>query len=130
MTFRILITGSREWVDRELMRSTLSAIKNSRNEYNFPIVVVHGGARGADSMAGSLARATPGATEEIHPVEWLPAGIYNPYAGHARNQKMVDLGGDICVAFFQVGAANRGTADCVKRAKLAGIPLLEIWSKE
>lgn len=125
-TFRILVTGSREWTDRERMRLALQSVARGQNSYGFPIVVVHGGARGADRMAGSLARATPDATEEIHEADWSKG----KFAGHQRNQRMVDLRADVCLAFFQVGAGNRGTHDCASRAKIAKIPVIEIWSSD
>jgi len=128
VSYRILITGSREWDNFPLMQRYLYAERLKAGD--FPLVVVHGGARGADSMAGGMARASNGVCEEVHEAEWRPLGIYNAYAGHARNQKMVDLRADVCLAFFKAGAANRGTQDCVRRAKLANIPVIEIWSDE
>lgn len=129
-SFRILITGSREWVDLEKIERAIQSISIEQNIFGFPVVIVHGGARGADSLAGKIARMSFYVTEEVHPVDWRPAGVYNPYAGHARNQKMVDLGADVCLAFFQSGAGNRGTADCVYRAERKGIPVVKIWSDD
>jgi hypothetical protein len=39
---------------------------------------------------------------------------------------MVDLGADVCLAFFKTGAANRGTKDCCDRARASGIPV-RVW---
>ena len=44
---------------------------------------------------------------------------YCPLAGHARNQDMVNDGARVLLAFPELG--SRGTWDCVKRAKAAGI---------
>jgi hypothetical protein len=52
---------------------------------------------------------------------------YCPKAGPRRNRAMVCLGADVCVAFFKKGAANYGTAGCVKLAKAAGIDVRP-WS--
>jgi YspA, cpYpsA-related SLOG family len=57
-----------------------------------------------------------------------------PFAGHRRNQQMTDLvaarraGGDPVrgIAFYQEGAANRGTADCRARMERAGIPVVPV----
>jgi hypothetical protein len=90
--------------------------------------VVHGGAYGADRLAGRFvdqARAFlkgKGITlrEEIHPVtpeEWKRTRA----AGIIRNQKMVDLGADIAIAFHKAG--SKGTAHCIKACEKADIPV-------
>ena len=43
-------------------------------------------------------------------------------AGPLRNQKMVDLGADICIAFPQ--GESRGTRNCMKLADKAGIEVV------
>jgi hypothetical protein len=41
---------------------------------------------------------------------------------------MVDLGADVCYAFFAGdGTASKGTADCVRRAEAAGIPVRKFY---
>lgn len=48
---------------------------------------------------------------------------YCPYAGWLRNQHMVDLGADVCLAFpLDISV---GTRDCINRAKRASIPVIE-----
>lgn len=113
---RILITGSRDWQDK---RVVCDAILDLNNWY--PIdwdeaVVVHGDCpTGADRMAQDFAEAHDIATER-HPANW---SLYGRAAGPKRNQQMVDLGADIVLAFMNPG--SKGTADCVKRAKKAGL---------
>lgn len=47
-----------------------------------------------------------------------------PAAGNYRNQEgIIDPGLDELLAFYRRGAANTGTADCVRRADRAGIPV-------
>lgn len=53
---------------------------------------------------------------EAHPADWRSCGRA---AGLIRNQRMVDLGADLCLA-FPLGE-SRGTWDCVARARKAGI---------
>lgn len=48
-------------------------------------------------------------------------------AGLVRNQLMVDLGADICLAFPLPG--SRGTWDCMGRAEAAGIKVINLGSK-
>jgi hypothetical protein len=116
---RILVTGSRNYNDPETIADALLltyAISDA--ETTAEVTVVHGGAYGADSDAGKAAREW-GMVEEIHPAVWRPFGIYNPQAGLLRNQKMVSLGADICLAFIRDGSA--GASDCARRAEAAGI---------
>lgn len=118
MPKRILVTGSREWTDAyELGMALLYAGIGTP----WPkITVVHGAAVGADSMADTLTKWFRGKVEPypVSPQEWRRFG---KEAGHLRNQKMVDLGADICLAFPT--ASSRGTWDCVRRAEKAGIPV-------
>lgn len=112
---RILITGSRHWSDERAIESALLGAT-----YNVPgdrITVVHGGASGADRLAGKLADEW-GMNVEVHPAEW---GKHGKAAGPIRNQKMVDLGADVCLAFPL--ADSRGTKHCMMVASRAGIPV-------
>lgn len=103
------------------------------------ITVVHGAAFGADTLAARIA-VSWGLRVEAHPVtndDWhAPCGPtcrpghrrigrdernYCPAVGNHRNQRMVDLGADMCLA-FPLGRAS-GTRDCVRRAAAAGIPV-------
>lgn len=127
---RILVTGSRFWADYDtFVRGLTVAIDtvSSRNPDDKEIVVVHGAAKGADIMSeryvAQVAQFLRGKgytiRTEQHPADWNKHG---KGAGPIRNQEMVDLGADICVAFPQEG--SRGTADCMRRATAAGIELL------
>lgn len=130
---RVLITGSRGWNDYGAIWSVLK-------EYDeIGLVVVHGDCpTGADAHAATWVTLSAGrASEEAHPADWerdcdsscyhkprLKNGRhYCPMAGHIRNQKMVDLGADICLAFPMPD--SRGTVDCMRRARKAGIPVRE-----
>lgn len=127
---RILVTGSREWQDYATFTRALTVAIETLTE-RFPddkhIVVVHGGARGADSMSENyvahvrafLRGQGYNIDTEVHKADW---NQYGKGAGPIRNQKMVDLGADIAVAFLQEG--SRGTADCIRRINAAGIELL------
>jgi hypothetical protein len=128
---RVLVTGARDWQDYDRVVFGLSvAIEDltNANPADKTITVVHGGARGADSMAGRYVEQTRdffaghGITirAEVHKADWTK---YGKGAGPIRNQEMIDAGADICVAFrFE---ESRGTADCVNRARKAGIKVTE-----
>ena len=81
--------------------------------------IIHGGARGADNEAGYWARRQL-ISEERYEADWDRDG---KAAGPIRNQRMLDEGmPDLVVAF----PGGRGTADMVKRARAAGVPVMEI----
>jgi hypothetical protein len=82
------------------------------------MTLVHGAAKGADTIAASLADHM-GWDVEAFPAEW---DRFGRRAGPVRNQLMVDHGADICLVFPLPD--SRGTWDCVRRAKAAGIPLV------
>ena len=113
---RILITGGRDWSDREtILQSLLTA---SEDIPWSEVTVVHGGARGADTIASEVATAL-GMKVEAHLADWK---AYHKAAGPLRNQKMVDLDADVCLAFLQAG--SKGTKDCIMRVIEAGIPII------
>ncbi len=109
---RILITGSRDWVDEKAIDDALRA---AFYEYGVATLVSGGCPTGADAIAERIweAHAFP---VERHPADW---DAHGKAAGPRRNQEMVDLGADICIAFPLPD--SRGTVDCAKKAKAAGI---------
>ncbi|MFJ8677182.1 DUF2493 domain-containing protein [Streptomyces sp. NPDC093589] len=137
---RILVTGSRSWSDARLLADTLLDVWHDATELGHnSIVIVHGGADGADTLAGLWA-AGQGLDVEVHEADWsgpcgpeCPPGHrktnargsdYCPLAGHRRNQQMIDAGADLVVAFQRAG--SRGTADAMNRARKAGLPVRHI----
>ncbi len=121
---RVLVTGSREWVDHDRLWTAL-------NQYPLPMVVVHGACpSGADAMAAGWARRAASSygwpvTQERHPADWR---TYGKAAGFRRNAEMVALGAFVCLAFYREGAGNRGTAHCAGLAERAGIPVVRVYS--
>lgn len=105
---RVLVTGSRNWTDREQIRKALSLLPPGST-------VVHGAAGGADTIADEEARALR-LNVEPHPADWKRHGRK---AGPLRNQEMIDAGPyDIVFAFPLPGSI--GTEDCIRRARKAG----------
>jgi len=113
---RILVTGSREFSSLEIASAALS---EARWHFGSILTVVHGGARGADRILAAMAQEF-GFDVEAHPADWQANG---KAAGFIRNQAMVDAGADMALAFLVEGHACRGTRDCGRRAKAAGIPV-------
>jgi hypothetical protein len=111
MTGRLLITGSRDWTDDDdTIRHALAM------RYQPDIVLVQGGARGADTIAAVIWRVFGGEVE-THRADWDQHGNG---AGHIRNKLMVDLGADECLAFIRNQSA--GATGCAALAEKAGIP--------
>ena len=110
-SMRILITGSRHWENKEIIKTALETYQGYSD-----VVVIHGGAPGADHAADESAKEL-GYTVEIHRANW---SAYGKFAGPKRNQEMVDSGVDVCLAFPMED--SRGTYDCMRRAYAANIP--------
>lgn len=127
---RVLVTGSRQASDQTPIYRELDALwerwwPNATHPDEF--MVIHGGAPGADTLAGQWChdrRDRPGIAQEVHPAQW---GLYGSHAGGIRNQIMVNAGADIVLAFFRTGAKNAGTRNCVTTARLAGLDVQEFW---
>lgn len=119
MSTRLLVTGSRTFADRVLVTDALAW--GWRELGSDPAcVLVHGGARGLDTLAADVWGAH--ALEcEAHPADWARFGRS---AGHRRNAEMVALGADLCLA-FPLGA-SRGTRGCMALAERAGIRLVTL----
>lgn len=110
---RILVTGSRDWDDPGLIDHWLGCMA-----YGYKDVTLVSGhcPNGADKYAEDYAYSR-GWSVELHPAEWLAWG---KRAGFIRNQQMVDLGADFCLAFRKNN--SKGTTHCGEAAELAGIP--------
>lgn len=115
---RVLVCGGRDFVDYDLMDRTLSAIWNPH-----VTVLIHGDTRGADKLAEEwMHRQFPVLDGEIErfPADWTAHGRA---AGPIRNQRMLDEGNpDLVVAF----PGGKGTADMVRRARKAGVEVIEV----
>lgn len=116
MIYRILVTGSRDWDDWLSVDSALCF----EVEHCMPVgrvpVLIHGKAKGADQLAQAVWLRTPWQMEE-YPASDFP----DP---KVRNQHMVDLGADVCLAFALSWAS--GTGHCARAARRAGIPTIDL----
>lgn len=109
-----LICGGRDFADQDLFDNTMIALFKARG---LPGRIVHGGAKGADTKAGHLARMM-----SIPCVAVMPDWSLGKIAGPRRNQKMLDEYEPTLVVAFPGG---RGTADMVSRARKAGVRIVE-----
>ena len=115
-----LVCGGRDFTDAAMFNSAMGDLLRLRG---WPDLIVHGGARGADALAGTWAR-DKGIHVHPEPAEWDKHG---KAAGPIRNQKMLEL---FDVHFVVAFPGGRGTADMIDRARKAGIDVAEIKPKE
>jgi hypothetical protein len=112
--YRVLVTGSRTWEDREAILFELAGLTLQHPG----AVIVHGACpKGADTLAASCARDL-GLAQEPHAAEWEK---YGKRAGFRRNAEMVALGADVCLAFIR--DHSPGATHCAGLAAKAGIPV-------
>lgn len=123
MPYRVLVTGSRHWY----CLSIADRIVRKLTQRHGDVVIVHGAAPGVDSAFASAAEINSNVVQEPHPADW---NSFGPGAGPRRNQEMVDLGADICLAVHSDLTNSKGTKDCVRRAIKAGIPVWMIDSED
>lgn len=106
---KVLVCGSREWPDYHVLRKHLERLPRGS-------VILHGGARGGDLMAGVAARAL-GFEEKVFPADWKR---YGKKAGFIRNLEMLEAWPDLVLAFSLNHSA--GTEHTIREARKRGIP--------
>lgn len=117
---RVLVTGGRDYTDRTAVTRALAHLGEHFIFGVKPeeIVLVHGGATGADTLAAEEA-VKLGWQVEPHPADW---GTHGNAAGPIRNKEMVALGAHYCVVF----PGGSGTAHCRRLAVAARIPVIDV----
>jgi len=115
--FRILVCGGRDWDNWTLTSGILDGFREQYHEKGMPIVIVEGGARGADTLAKEYAIKHDIPFEE-HPALWNQFGRA---AGPIRNLVMLNSGIDVVIAF----PGGRGTQDTIGKAEKMGIRVLK-----
>ena len=112
MTFTVLVTGGRSYMERARVCGQLDMLEADHPD----IFVIEGGATGADQWARFWRsdRQRPGRTFRA---QWH---IHGKKAGFIRNGEMLAEGRPDLVLAFPGG---RGTADMVAQAEKAGVPV-------
>lgn len=115
---RVLVCGGRDFTDRDRVFRELDDLHVQK-----PItLVIHGGAKGADrsAEAWAMSRAVP---FRRFLADWKTLG---KGAGPVRNARMLADGKpDVVVAF----PGNRGTADMVRKAFAANVPVVRVHAE-
>jgi hypothetical protein len=110
----VLVCGGRGWTDELSVHAELCRLR--REGFTR---VVHGGARGADTMAGNSARLLGFSVVEV-PAQWHR---YGKPAGMIRNAEMLRHEPELVVAFHANLRQSRGTGHMVRLAQGRGIPV-------
>lgn len=127
MLRRILFTGTRDWTDRKSIETSMIALERACQARGYrpnELVLVHGTAGGADTIAAEIAKSR-GWQVEPHPITDEHRKKYGVNAAPImRNEEMAKLGAWCCLAAWNgerkgIGA---GTIDCFARATKHGIP--------
>lgn len=113
---RVIVCGSRRWHDRHAIETWLAHLADLTDNLA-TVTIVTGFAAGADRIAHQEALKA-GLLVEPHPADWQTHG---KAAGPVRNERMAELGADLCVAFWDGRSA--GTHDMMLRAEKHGIPV-------
>jgi hypothetical protein len=140
---RVIVTGSRNWDDKPgawgnqtgIVERALDSLMEAAEFYNRPneITLVHGDCPDSPDRLADKAARDLGWTVETHPADW---DFYGKQAGFIRNQEMVDLGADLCMAFLALCIKpkcghyphySHGASHCADAAERAGIM---VWRYE
>lgn len=131
MTIRIIVTGGRFYgeeydadhryrplwlLERDHVNETLHGLLWL---YNENLLIVQGGAKGADRAARDWANRLDGPRPVTFEADWKRLGRA---AGPIRNGQMVAAGADLVIAF----PGGDGTADCVRQAREAKLYVLDL----
>jgi hypothetical protein len=118
MTVTVLVTGGRDYKDREHVFQQLDWLAERYGD----LKVIEGGADGADKWARAWRadRRRPGRS---YIANWAR---YPRGAGVLRNAEMLADGKPDLVLAFPGG---RGTADMIRRAQTAGVRVIEIAAR-
>lgn len=119
---KVLVCGGRDFSDRDLVFSTLDAVRRKHGKSG--LCIVHGSCpTGADALAEEWAKSRQTAYLGI-PAEW---DVYGRAAGPIRNKRMRDeIKPDHCIA-FRGGSGTLGMIDLMREVGIQ--PWLVGWSE-
>jgi len=112
---RIIIAGGRDFIDVDLLWSTMDALLEGVQD----VTIVSGGARGADKM-GERYADSKNLPVQRYPADW---NKYGKQAGYLRNAEMA-ANADALVAFWD--KKSNGTRHMIDLAKKAGLTITVI----
>jgi hypothetical protein len=112
---RVLVCGYRDWTDIESIEWQLRLCVHMK-------VLIHGGARGADTIGGNFGKKLGSKVKVLEfKADW---NKYGRAAGPIRNKQMLEEGlPDFVLAFHDDLESSKGTKHMVTLARKAGIPV-------
>jgi hypothetical protein len=113
---RVIICGGRSFSDEGMLENYLDML-HAIHRFD---LVIHGGARGADSLAEIWAYRRHIEVKK-YPAEWAKYGA--KAAGPIRNKQMIDEGFPDLVIAFEGG---RGTRNMKTQAAYAGLRVIDL----
>lgn len=115
MIFRVIIAGSRDFDDYNLLRFKMNYYLRDKIFEGYTIVVISGTARGADKLGERYAEEM-GFKVERYPANW----DLGKSAGYKRNVEMAKVA-DACVVFYN--GTSPGTRHMINIAKSRSLQL-------
>ncbi len=111
---KVLICGSRHYDNYDKVKETVKSLEDEHGK----IIIIEGGAKGADTLAKNAAIEL-GIEYREYKADWKR---YGRAAGPKRNQLMLDTENpDLVIAFHEDLESGKGTKDMLKRAEKAGV---------
>ena len=101
--FKVIVAGSRDFTNYEVLKQKLDVLLANKER----VVIVSGGARGADKM-GERYASERNLSCEIYPADWDKFG---KGAGYRRNEQMAKVA-DGLVAFWD--GKSKGTSHMIE----------------
>ena len=120
-SFNVIICGSREFQDYNLLKEKCDYYLSKRISSGQKVVVISGGARGADSLGERYAKER-GLECKVFPADW---DRYGKSAGYRRNVVMAEIG-NACIACLSGYSENKGTKSMISLARRSHLLVREV----
>jgi hypothetical protein len=108
---RVLVCGGRDYDEEAVVNAMLDNL-GSYGADPKSLLIIHGGARGADTLADLWAERN-GVEREVYFADW---DAHGRSAGHIRNARMLKEGKPDLVVAFRGGPGTRSMCDMAKKA--------------
>lgn len=113
--FRVVVAGSRTFTNYELLKNKLLTILTHKS-MSHTVIIVSGGARGADLLGERFAKEFNAPIEQFVP-DWDEFG---KSAGYRRNEQMAEVANAVIV--FMKAGGSKGSQHMINIAKEKGLP--------
>jgi kynureninase len=116
---RVIVAGATEWSDEAVIRRELARLPAG-------CTVIHGDSPGADALAGRIAREELGLVVEAWSKNAADRQRYGRAAWKGLNERMLDSGAELVLAFHADLDNSRGTKHLVELARARSIEVVII----